>query len=46
MGRFYQKEAVIELLIDRNKLEGKFAPEIHENCLHIRNMKDVTVRSN
>jgi hypothetical protein len=42
MGRFYQKEAVIELLIDRNKLEGKFAPEIHENCLHIRNMKDVT----
>ena len=44
LGRFYRKEAVIELLIDRNKLEGRFAPEIHEQCLHIRNMKDVTVR--
>ena len=43
LGRFYRKEAVIELLIDRNKLEGRFAPEIHEQCLHIRNMKDVTV---
>lgn len=42
LGRFYRKEYVIELLIDRNKLAGRFAPEIHEKCLHIRNMKDVT----
>jgi len=42
LGRFYKKEAVIELLLDRNQLTGKFAPEIHETCLHIRNMKDVT----
>ena len=43
LGRFYRKESVIELLIDRNKLQGRFAPEIHEKCFHIRNMKDVTV---
>ena len=43
MGRFYRKEALIELLVDRNTLRGRFAPEIHEKCLHIRNMKDVMV---
>jgi len=42
LGHFYRKESVIELLIDRNKLTARFAPEIHEQCLHIRNMKDVT----
>ena len=43
LGRFYKKEAVIELLLDRNQLTGRFSPEIHETCFHIRNMKDVTV---
>jgi len=42
LGRFYKKEAVIELLLDRNQLTGRFSPEIHETCFHIRNMKDVT----
>ena len=43
LGRFYRKEAVIELLLDRNNLTGKFPPELHKKTMHIRNMKDVTV---
>jgi len=42
LGRFYRKEAVIELLLDRNNLTGKFPPELHKKTMHIRNMKDVT----
>lgn len=42
LGRFYRKEAVIELLLDRANMTGKFPPKLHEKCVHIRNMKDVT----
>lgn len=42
LGRFYNKESVIELLLDRHTLAGKFPPETHKKCMHIRNMKDVT----
>lgn len=42
LGRFYNKESVIELLLDRHTLAGKFPPEMHKKSMHIRNMKDMT----
>lgn len=42
LGRFYNKESVIELLLDRHTLAGKFPPEMHKKSMHIRNMKDIT----
>lgn len=41
LGRFYNKESVIELLLDRHTLAGKFPPEMHKKSMHIRNMKDI-----